>query len=63
MPRPRTPASPFRYFKSSPEVIRLVAMTYAAGCGFRQWNNASGKRSPEVHPERVRLSAPLLRHE
>ncbi len=28
MPRPRTPASPFRYFHSSPEVIRLVVMLY-----------------------------------
>lgn len=26
MPRPRKPASPFRYFNSSPEVIRLVMM-------------------------------------
>jgi hypothetical protein len=24
MPRPRKPASPFRYFNSSPEVIRLA---------------------------------------
>ena len=28
MPRPRKPASPFRYFSSSPEVIRLVVMMY-----------------------------------
>src|SRR3982750_4866216 len=28
MPRPRKPASPFRYFNSSPEVIRLVVMRY-----------------------------------
>lgn len=28
MPRPRKPASPFRYFHSSPEVIRLVVMLY-----------------------------------
>ena len=26
MPRPRKPASPFRYFNSSPEVIRLVVL-------------------------------------
>jgi hypothetical protein len=26
--RPRKPASPFRYFNSSPEVIRLVVMMY-----------------------------------
>jgi putative transposase len=26
MSRPRKPASPFRYFNSSPEVIRLVVM-------------------------------------
>jgi putative transposase len=28
MPRPHKPASPFRYFNSSPEVIRLVVMLY-----------------------------------
>jgi putative transposase len=28
MPRPRKPASPFRNFHSSPEVIRLVVMMY-----------------------------------
>jgi len=28
MPGPRKPASPFRYFNSSPEVIRLVVMMY-----------------------------------
>ena len=28
MARPRKPASPFRYFNSSPEVIRLVVMMY-----------------------------------
>jgi putative transposase len=28
MARPRKPPSPFRYFKSSPEIIRLVVMMY-----------------------------------
>ena len=28
MPRPKKPASPFRYFNSSSEVIRLVVMMY-----------------------------------
>ena len=28
MPRPRKPISPFRYFNSSPEVIRLMVMMY-----------------------------------
>jgi putative transposase len=28
MARPSKPASPFRYFNSSPEVIRLVVMMY-----------------------------------
>ncbi len=28
MPRHRQPVSPFRYFNSSPEVIRLVVMMY-----------------------------------
>ncbi len=29
MPRPRKPASPFRYFNSSPELIRRVVMMNA----------------------------------
>lgn len=29
MTRPRKPPSPFRYFNSSPEVIRLMVMMYA----------------------------------
>lgn len=28
MPRPRKPANPFRYFHSSPEVIRLVVLIH-----------------------------------
>ena len=28
MPRPRRPKSPFRYFKTSPEVIRLAVLLY-----------------------------------
>ena len=28
MPRPRQPASPFRYFKTSSEVIRLAVLLY-----------------------------------
>ena len=28
MPRPRKPENPFRYFNSSPEVIRLVVLMY-----------------------------------
>lgn len=28
MPRTKKPASPFRYFNSSPDVIRLVVMLY-----------------------------------
>jgi putative transposase len=28
VPRPKKPASPFRYFNSSPEIIRLVVMMY-----------------------------------
>jgi hypothetical protein len=36
MPRHRQPASPFRYFNSPPEVIRLVVMMYVkhpVSCG------------------------------
>ena len=28
MPRRRKPASPFRYFNSSPEIIRLAVLMY-----------------------------------
>lgn len=28
MPHPKKPASPFRYFNSSPEIIRLVVVMY-----------------------------------
>ena len=28
MPRPKVPASPFRYFNFSPEIIRLAVMLY-----------------------------------
>jgi len=28
MPRPKKPASPFRYFNSSPEIIRLAVLMY-----------------------------------
>ena len=28
MPRPRQPTSPFRYFNSSPEIIRLAVLMY-----------------------------------
>jgi putative transposase len=28
MPRPRQPASPFRYFNFSPEIIRLAVLMY-----------------------------------
>ncbi len=28
MPRPRKPVSPFRYFDSSPDVIRLLVPMY-----------------------------------
>ncbi|MEP0189938.1 MAG: hypothetical protein ABJP70_00300 [Erythrobacter sp.] len=28
MPRPKKMAGPFRYFNSSPEIIRLVVMMY-----------------------------------
>jgi hypothetical protein len=32
MPRPKKPQSPFRYFNSSPEVIRLVVLMYVRFC-------------------------------
>ena len=45
MPRPRKPASPFRYFHSSPEVIRLVVMMYGRYCQTNQDLVSSGREN------------------
>jgi putative transposase len=49
MPRPRKPASPFRYFNSSPEVIRLGVLMYV-----RLWWNRFGPMfASDIRQQRV----------
>ena len=56
MPRPRKPASPFRYFNSSPEVIRLVVMMYVRfPLSLRNVEDLLFERGIDICHERVRL--------
>lgn len=56
MPRPRKPASPFRYFNSSPEVICLVVMIYVRfPLTLRKVEDLLFKRGIEICHETVRL--------
>ena len=56
MPRPRKPASPFRYFHSSPEVIRLVVMLYVRfPLSLRNVEDMLFERGIDVCHETVRL--------
>ena len=56
MPRPRKPASPFRYFNSSPEVIRLVVMMYVRfPLSLRNVEDLLFERSIDICHETVRL--------
>jgi putative transposase len=56
MPRPRTSASPFRYFHSSPEVIRLVVMLYVRfPLSLRNVEDLLLERGIDVFHETVRL--------
>jgi putative transposase len=56
MPRPRKPASPFRYFHSSPEVIRLVVMLYVRfPLSLRNVEDLLFERGIDVCHETVRL--------
>ena len=55
MPRPRRPASPFRYFHSSPEVIRLVVMLYVRfPLSLRNVEDLLSERGIDVCHETVR---------
>lgn len=55
MPRPRKPASPFRYFNSSPEVIRLVVMMYVRfPLSLRNVEDLLAERGIEICHETVR---------
>jgi putative transposase len=56
MPRPRKPASPFRYFNSSPEVIRLVVMMYVRfPLSLRNVEDLLAERGIDICHETVRL--------
>ncbi|HET9630346.1 MAG TPA: IS6 family transposase [Novosphingobium sp.] len=56
MPRPRKPANPFRYFHSSPEVIRLVVMMYVRFLlSLRNVEDLLFERGIDICHETVRL--------
>ena len=56
MSRPRKPASPFRYFNSSPEVIRLVVMMYVRfPLSLRNVEDLLFERGIDICHETVRL--------
>ncbi len=55
MPRPRTPASPFRYFNSSPEVIRLAVLLHVKHpLSLRNIEDLSGGARHRLSHETVR---------
>ncbi|WP_126174475.1 IS6 family transposase [Altericroceibacterium xinjiangense] len=56
MPRPRKPANPFRYFDSSPEVIRLVVMMYVrCPLSLRNVEDLLFERGIDISHETVRF--------
>jgi len=56
MPRSRKPANPFRYFNSSPEIIRLVVMMYVRfPLSLRNVEDLLFERGIDVCHETVRL--------
>ncbi|HZF43693.1 MAG TPA: hypothetical protein VEZ48_09820 [Sphingomonadaceae bacterium] len=56
MPRPAKPASPFRYFNSSPEVIRLVVLMYIRfPLSLRNVEDLLFERGIDICHETVRL--------
>ncbi|GAA4641463.1 IS6 family transposase [Pontixanthobacter gangjinensis] len=56
MPRPKKPANPFRYFNSSPEIIRLVVMMYVRfPLSLRNVEDLLFERGIDVCHETVRL--------
>jgi putative transposase len=55
MPRPRQPASPFRYFNSSPEVIRLAVLLYVKyPLSLRNVEDLLAERGIDISHETVR---------
>jgi putative transposase len=56
MPRPRKPSNPFRYFNSSPEVIRLVVLMYVRfPLSLRNVEDLLFERGIDICYETVRL--------
>jgi putative transposase len=56
MPKPKKPASPFRYFNSSPEVIRLVVMMYVRfPLSLRNVEDLLAERGIDICHETVRM--------
>ena len=56
MPRPRKPDNPFRYFHSSPEVIRLVVLMYVRfPLSLRNVEDLLFERGIDICHETVRL--------
>jgi putative transposase len=56
MPRPKKPASPFRYFNSSPEIIRLVVMMYVRfPLSLRNVEDLLAERGIDICHETVRM--------
>ena len=56
MPRPRKSANPFRYFNSSPEVIRLVVMMYVwFPLSLRNVEDLLFERGIDIYHETVRF--------
>lgn len=61
MARPRKPASPFRNFNSSPEVIRLVVLMYVRfPLSLRNVEDLLFERGIDICHETVRLPNRLL---
>jgi putative transposase len=55
MPRPPLPASPFRYFKTSPEVIRLTVLLYVKyPLSLRNVEDLLAERGIDISHETVR---------
>ncbi len=56
MPRPHVPASPFRYFKTSPEVIRLAVLMYVKyPLSLRNVEDLLAERGIDISHETVRF--------
>jgi putative transposase len=56
MPRPRKPASPFRYFNSSPEIIRLAVLMYVRfPLSLRNVEDLLFERGIDICHETIRL--------